>query len=204
MMTVAVQTRIDFSTHALERYRKRVGTALDLDIVRARLLALAGCSELTPDPPGWLAAGAREESVLYLLIGSDVAFPLVYGRDRRTWIAKTCLARGGLSDAARHRRNTANATRRARRRRGQRGPDRNTIRDVRGRGRAATRAPPPLAVQSRSPRPRRDRRPGLAHRPPPRDLHPTRRRREGTRGQTARQRSPARLPARPSPDHRDR
>ncbi len=117
MMTVAVQTRIDFSTHALERYRERVGIALDLESVRARLLALAECSELTPDLPPWLASRAREESALYLLIGSDIVFPLVYSREPRTWIAKTCVARGSLSDAARHRRNTANAARRARRRR---------------------------------------------------------------------------------------
>jgi hypothetical protein len=116
MMTVAVQARIDFSTHALERYRERVGTGLDPDTVRARLLALAGCAELCPDPPGWLAARAREESILYLLIGTDIVFPLTYGRDRQTWIAKTCLAHGGLSDAVRHRRSTVSATKRARRR----------------------------------------------------------------------------------------
>jgi hypothetical protein len=115
MMTVAVHTRIDFSVHALERYRERVGTALDADTVRAHLLGLAGCAELAPDPPAWLAARAREEPHLYLLIGSDVVFPLIYDQHRQAWIAKTCLARGGLSDAVRRRRNSANALRRARR-----------------------------------------------------------------------------------------
>jgi hypothetical protein len=118
MMTVAVETRIAFSAHAVNRYRERAYAAGDVARARAHLENLVPAARIASLPPGWFALRAKEDAELYLTIGADLVFPLVRaGEDRLdAWVAKTCIARGGMSDEARRRRNASNAMRRRSRR----------------------------------------------------------------------------------------
>lgn len=117
MTTVAVATRITFSRHAVERYRERGFPAADLDLAQARLNALATSARIASTPPRWYTAKARQEAELYLVIG-DLVFPLVRTAADAAdgWIAKTCVARGGISVEARRRRNALRVHRRQSRR----------------------------------------------------------------------------------------
>lgn len=103
-MTAQVETAIEFSAHARQRYRERVGPEVDDARLRQHLAEIARHGELTTHPPRWFAERARAVSALYLVIG-DVMFPLVERPDGRGWLAKTCIARGGISRLARTRRN---------------------------------------------------------------------------------------------------
>ena len=113
MTTVAVETKITFSHHAVERYRERAFPAADLQLARARLEALASSARVAAHPPRWCAAKAQQEAELYLVIG-DLVFPLVRtGEDQdHQWLAMTCIARGGISARARRRRNASRVPRR--------------------------------------------------------------------------------------------
>lgn len=107
-MTVRVATAIDFSRHAHERYRERVGPQID-DAQLACVLAEVAChGALTTRPPQWFADRAQKTSALYLVVG-DIVFPLLEHPDGERWIAKTCVARGGISPLARERRNSNRA-----------------------------------------------------------------------------------------------
>jgi hypothetical protein len=111
MITVA--TQITFSAHAIVRYCERAFPALDITRARTHLDALAANARIVPIPPEWLAAQALEQAELYLTIGTDLVFPLARGDDGLDpWVAKICLARGGISDKTRSRRNAHNARRR--------------------------------------------------------------------------------------------
>lgn len=103
-MKLSVSTPITFSAHAIQRYGERIATAQITDALPGHLASLADVSKVTPTPPGWLSQTAKEHSPLYLTLGSDVVFPLAYDDARDAWVAKTCLARGGLSSASRERR----------------------------------------------------------------------------------------------------
>lgn len=116
-MKVSVSTPVAFSAHAIQRYGERIGTAQTTDAVPSHLANLAGASTITPTPPRWLTQTAKEHSPLYLTLGSDIVFPLVYDEARGALVAKTCLAKGGLSSASRERRSHTKAQRRAQRRR---------------------------------------------------------------------------------------
>lgn len=98
---------ITVSEHAQERYRERVRDVLD---VEGEIVLLAGvCGRVQFEPPAW--RGWSDQPVeVWLMLGDDVAFPLVRGT------AVTCIARGGMSDTARAGRNGHNARVRSARR----------------------------------------------------------------------------------------
>jgi hypothetical protein len=109
------------SNHAVERFHNRVRPTLDLDAAAAELSRLASLGEVLADPPRWFAERQREEAPRYLVVG-DLVMPLrpigpTAGANR--WCAVTCIARGGISEKARHARNgrRRSAARRARTRR---------------------------------------------------------------------------------------
>jgi hypothetical protein len=77
MMTVAVETRIAFSAHAVNRYRERAYAAGDVARARAHLENLVPAARIASLPPGWFALRAKEDAELYLTIGADLVFPLV-------------------------------------------------------------------------------------------------------------------------------
>jgi hypothetical protein len=120
--TVAVETSVTFSRHAVERYQERAFPAADLQLAQARLDALAPSARIASRPPGWLAEREVHRSELYLVIG-DLVFPLVRaGEDgEERWFAKTCIARGGISEDARRRRNAVRVQRHRSRRVSRRG-----------------------------------------------------------------------------------
>jgi hypothetical protein len=111
MMTLAVETKITFSRHAVERYRERAFPAADLELAESRLEALATSAHLVSRPPLWHAGRASEKAELYLVIG-DLVFPIVRTARIGSWMAKTCIARGGISEETRRRRNLARVQRR--------------------------------------------------------------------------------------------
>jgi hypothetical protein len=97
--------RIMFSAHALERFRERVRPALSPRDAESDLRRLAGLGEVVDGAPAWLADNQQQHAVCYLVVG-DVVFPLGPAREDATMLcARTCIARGGLSDLARERRN---------------------------------------------------------------------------------------------------
>lgn len=116
-MNVSVPTPITFSPHALQRYGERIAITQLTDSLPLQLAKLAGFSRVMPSAPDWLTRTAKDESQLYLTVGGDVVFPLVYDDRSGAWVAKTCLTKGGLSPLARERRNSAKARQRARRHR---------------------------------------------------------------------------------------
>jgi len=66
------------------------------------------------EPPEWMARTMRQEADAYLIIGQDLVLALVTaGPLGETLIAKTCIPRGGISEAARRRRNERGRRRRA-------------------------------------------------------------------------------------------
>ena len=118
-MTTRVLTEIALSRHARERYRERVWPHMDDEQFEIALAEVLRHGTLTTHPPQWYAARSAETSSLHLVVG-DVVFPLCEDTHGDRWIAKTCLARGSMSDAVRERRNrnrTAEAHRRKARRR---------------------------------------------------------------------------------------
>lgn len=108
------------SQHALERYALRASAFPD-DPERARRQlgqVMAGCGTLGGQP-GWVNEAAEprheNEAVTWLLLGEDIAMPLV--ARNVGLVAVTCIARGGISDAARSGRREYKRKRRASRRR---------------------------------------------------------------------------------------
>src|SRR3954452_22560787 len=95
---------ISFTKHAIERFQERCRPALSIDAAGAELARIAVHGEVTGSAPAWHARRAATTCEAYLLLGDDIVLPLVRVRDSE-WVAKTCLTRGTLSDAARCRRN---------------------------------------------------------------------------------------------------
>jgi hypothetical protein len=94
---------LGLTRHAVERFQERVRPGLDLEAAQQGLARLVGLGEISDRAPAWLACRMHKRSALYLVVG-DVVLPLARGNGGRL-IALTCLVRGGLSQAARHRRN---------------------------------------------------------------------------------------------------
>lgn len=92
------------TTHAVKRFRERVRPGLAWDAAESELLRLLDLGEIAAEPPAWLADRQLETAESYLVVG-DLVFPLARSsyNDSR-WLAKTCLARGGISELARARR----------------------------------------------------------------------------------------------------
>jgi hypothetical protein len=96
---------VELSSHALVRYRERVKPALAFEAASRELFALLAVGEHVCEAPSWLAAKQRTVAEAYLVIGDDLVLPLA--RTASGWIAKTCIARGGISSRARECRNRA-------------------------------------------------------------------------------------------------
>jgi hypothetical protein len=96
---------IALSRHSVARYQERVRPGLDHHLAHTDLKRLMQLGEVTNRPPSWLARREAQRAAFYLTIG-DVVLPLdPCRRDRDQLVALTCIARGGLSDAARANRN---------------------------------------------------------------------------------------------------
>ncbi len=62
--------------------------------------------EISDEPPEWLARKMAQEADAYLIVGTDLVLPLAeIGSPDELYVAKTCLDRGGISEAAREVRN---------------------------------------------------------------------------------------------------
>lgn len=114
-MRVSVSTPITFSAHAMQRYGEPIGVAQTTEALPGHLANLATVSKVTPTPPGWFSQTAKEQSLLYLTLGVTSSSLSPMTDSRGAWVAKTCLARGGLSPSSRERRSYARAQRHAQR-----------------------------------------------------------------------------------------
>jgi hypothetical protein len=101
------------SHHCVERFHERVRPALDRIAARRELEALIAHGEIADEPPEWMARTMREEAEAYLIVTDDLVLPLVHtGLGDIVAIAKTCIARGGISEKARENRNRRRRARR--------------------------------------------------------------------------------------------
>lgn len=102
---------IVLSAHAVERFRDRVRPALELHDAAVALERLIEHGQVCSRAPDWVARRQHQRAAFYLVVG-DLVFPMDPGRrDPTSLRILTCLARGGISPAAR-----ARATRRRSRR----------------------------------------------------------------------------------------
>ena len=95
------------SKHAAERFHSRVRPSLDSDAASAELSRLASLGDVVAEPPLWFAERQQEEAPRYLVVG-DLVMPLRRigaAPETHRWCAVTCIARGGISEKARHARN---------------------------------------------------------------------------------------------------
>ncbi len=113
------RANVTLSHHCVDRFHERFRPALDQIRARQELEDLIRHGEISAEPPEWMARTMRQESEAYLIVGNDLVLPLISGGEKL--IAKTCIPRGGISEAARRRRNqqarARRVVRRARRRR---------------------------------------------------------------------------------------
>ncbi|SRR5581483_5504285 len=110
------------TSHCVERFHERFRPALDQIRAQQELEALIAQGEIAPEPPEWMGRTMRQRSDAYLIVGNDLVLPLAAsGPCGEHLVAKTCIDRGGISEAARAVRNQRarrrRAARRARRRR---------------------------------------------------------------------------------------
>lgn len=109
---------IELTEHCVEQYRERFCPALDIEVAEDRLERLLDHARLEPDPPHWVVPMPGPPAAAYLVVADDLALPLVERvSSPDVLFALTCLPRGGITHAARARRNRARA--RHRRRHGQ-------------------------------------------------------------------------------------
>ena len=103
---------VELTHHCVERFRERFCPALDLSAAESRLERVLDHARLEPSAPAWVVATPRPAAA-YLVVGDDLAVPLAERTaEPGVLVGLTCLARGGITHAARARRN---------RRRGRRG-----------------------------------------------------------------------------------
>lgn len=124
---------IHLSDHSVERFRERCRPTLELGSARTELERLLPIGLITHAAPDWHRRTAKESAEAYLVIGDDYVLPLVRAHCGGRWIAKTFIARGGISEATRARRNgrrsqAAHARRTRRRERGRHPESRRTPR----------------------------------------------------------------------------
>jgi hypothetical protein len=108
---------IEITHHCVGRFHERFRPALDLIGARTELEMLIEHGEIAGEPPEWMARTMQQEADAYLIVGEDLVLPLAWiGPLGERLIAKTCIARGGISAPARRRRNERGRKRRAHRR----------------------------------------------------------------------------------------
>lgn len=131
MVTVASRP-IRIRLHAVERYVERVKPALSIDQAAEDLKQLARTCGRIGRRPAWSsdrldAPGLGLAFTEWLLLGDDVALPLLASDDGGA-LAVTCIARGGISEAAA---NDRGERRRRPKHNGHRRPKPNDPRDAR-------------------------------------------------------------------------
>jgi hypothetical protein len=106
-------------THAITRFKDRVRPGLGWSAAEREFERLLRMGTAVEQPPAWLIADATQGTPRYVLIGDDIVVPLVASVERPgDWVALTCIARGGLTEQARTRRNERRSQRTAARRSG--------------------------------------------------------------------------------------
>lgn len=93
---------IELTNHAIDRFHERVRPGLARASAEVELARLALFGAMVADPPPWYSPCEDHEASAYLVIG-DLVLPLRAGDDG-VHVAVTCIARGGISPAARARR----------------------------------------------------------------------------------------------------
>jgi hypothetical protein len=107
---------VELTAHCVERFRERFCPGLDLEAAEDRLANLLDHARFDVRPPTWLVQMPRPAAA-YLVVGDDLALPLLERGSRSgVFVALTCLARGGITHAARARRKEHRARQKARRR----------------------------------------------------------------------------------------
>ena len=106
---------VELTRHCVERYRERFCPALDLVAAESRLEQVLDFARLEPHAPAWVVPNAKPTAA-YLIVGDDLAVPLVETGSRSSvMVAVSCLARGGIPQSARERRNARRRRRGGRR-----------------------------------------------------------------------------------------
>ena len=103
--------------HCVGRFHERFRPALDVIAARRELERLLEHGEVADSPLEWMARTMQQEADAYLIVGNDLVIPLAAGLGEHEWVAKSCIPHGGISEAARRRRNERRRARRARSRR---------------------------------------------------------------------------------------
>jgi hypothetical protein len=94
-MSVSIASEsVRISQHAVQRYRERIKPGLDEAGARVELERLRAVGTVVREPPRWLHAADR--APCYLLLGDDVALPLLRVADGG-WIASTCVPKSTLT-----------------------------------------------------------------------------------------------------------
>lgn len=88
-------TDVEFTRHALERYRQRGFGCGDLSRATEHLMRICDNAQVLIDPPPWLVDPVISSRRAYLCIG-DVVFPMYRIAEHR-YVALTCLTRGSRS-----------------------------------------------------------------------------------------------------------
>lgn len=112
----AASVKVRLSAHCIERFQARFRPGLDAARAGEELRAMLEHGQISHDPPAWLVDRRRQPDA-YLLLGSDVAMPLVRSSSGDQYHAVTCLSRGSISAAERQRRKTRRADDKRHRRR---------------------------------------------------------------------------------------
>ena len=97
---------VRLSDHAITRYHERVKPTLLRHEAKADLERMARLGRVTTERPVF----AGGQAAVYLLIGEDIALPLV--RAGRGFVAVSCMCRAGLGEVTRRRLNRRKRQRR--------------------------------------------------------------------------------------------
>jgi hypothetical protein len=90
--------------HAITRFNERVRPGLATGHAGDELDRLLDIADYALEPPEWVSLRSCSRAPVYAVIG-DIALPLQVAHNGANLVAVTCLARGGLSQPARERRN---------------------------------------------------------------------------------------------------
>jgi hypothetical protein len=106
---------VEVTEHAIKRYGERVRPALGASELEGEVLrVIHDVGEVSWHPLDWLAGAQPDRTVGFVNVGSDIAFPLQFHRERRgVLVATTCLTRSTFGEGYRQARNHKAACRRA-------------------------------------------------------------------------------------------
>lgn len=108
--------QVRLGPHAVERYQERVRPTLSLPSVHTEARNTLPSGTIANKRPTWITTYSPNNDDAWLLLGDDVAFPLIHDKEHNDLFALTCLTKGsGLDDHGVHRRRARRAKRRDRR-----------------------------------------------------------------------------------------